>query len=142
MTRLAIRALPFALAVLAGIAQALSIAFPGTGEPLWWLQLLSLGVLAWLLQRASSWRAAALTGWLFATAWLVQTFWWLFVSMHVYGGLASPLAGLAVFALAAFLALYYGAAAAVFARWRGRAPVSDDMHFAALKLLAELQRDT
>jgi apolipoprotein N-acyltransferase len=142
LRRLANRALPFALAVFAGIAQALSIAFPTNGEPLWWLQLLSLGVLAWLLQRAPSWRVAALTGWLFATAWLVQTFWWLFVSMHVYGGLASPLAALAVFALAAFLALYYAAAAAAFARWRGRAPIGDAVLFAALWLLAELLRAT
>jgi apolipoprotein N-acyltransferase len=140
LTRLPNRALPFALAVLAGIAQALSIAFPANGAPLWWLQLLSLGALAWLLQRTSSWRVAALTAWLFAVAWLATTFWWLFVSMHVYGGLASPLAALAVFALAAFVALYYGVVAAAFVRWRGRAPGGDAVLFAALWLLAELAR--
>jgi apolipoprotein N-acyltransferase len=142
LTRLAIRALPFALALLAGIAQALSIAFPANGEPLWWLQLLSLAVLARLLQRPASWRVATLTGWLFATAWLVTTFWWLFVSMHVYGGLASPLAALAVLGLAAFLALYYGAAAGAFALWRGRAPADQALLFAAVWLLAELLRAT
>ena len=54
----------------------------------------------------AAWRAALL-GWLFATAWLCGTFWWLFISMHTYGGLAAPLAAIAVLALAAFLALYY-----------------------------------
>ena len=82
------------------------------GQPLWWLQLQSLAALAWLVQRQPSWRRAALLGWLFATAWLTGTFWWLFVSMHTYGGLAAPLAALAVLALAAFLALYYAAACA------------------------------
>ena len=96
-----------ALALLAGLAHALSIAAPWSGRPLWWLQPLALGVLAWLLVRMASGRApvlrAALTGWVFATAWLCGTFWWLFISMHTYGGLPAPLAALAVFALAVFL---------------------------------------
>ncbi len=32
-------ALPFVIALVAGLAQALSIAFPFTGQPLWWLLL-------------------------------------------------------------------------------------------------------
>jgi len=39
------------------------------------------------VQRASSARQAAWRSWLFATAWLCGTFWWLFISMHTYGGL-------------------------------------------------------
>ena len=45
------RLAPFALALLAGLAQAMSIAAPWNGQPLWWLQLLSLAVLAGLVQR-------------------------------------------------------------------------------------------
>jgi apolipoprotein N-acyltransferase len=89
-------------AAAAGGLQALSLAWPATGQPLWWLQLLSLAVLAGVLQRQPSGRAAALAGWLFATCWLAGTFWWLFISMHVYGGLASPLAAAAVLLLAGF----------------------------------------
>ena len=48
--------------------------------------------------------------------------WWMFVSMHRYGGLAAPLAALAVLALAAFLSLYLAAAMAAVARWRRAAP--------------------
>jgi hypothetical protein len=61
--------------------------------------------------------AAPWLGWVFATAWLTGTFWWLFISMHVYGGLPAPLAVLAVLLLAAFLALYYALVAA-FRGWR------------------------
>jgi len=132
-------ALPALLALAAGVLQALSIAWPGTGEPLWWLQILSLAVLPALLQRQPGWRGAALLGWLFATAWLAATFWWLFISMHVYGGLASPLAALAVLLLAGFLALYYALAAALYAGAAGR-PWRDGFLFACLWLGAELLR--
>ncbi|MDZ4356089.1 MAG: apolipoprotein N-acyltransferase, partial [Variovorax sp.] len=96
---------------LAGVAQALSIAWPGDGRPLWWLQLLSLAGLVWLLDglraQGAGWRRVGLHGWVFATAWLTGSFWWLFISMHTYGGLPAPLAVIAVLALAAALALYY-----------------------------------
>jgi apolipoprotein N-acyltransferase len=132
----------FLPALLAGLLQAVSIAAPWNGQPLWWLQLLSLAVLAWLAQQAPSWRRAGLLGWTFATAWLAATFWWLFISMHVYGGLPAPLAVFAVLALAAFLALYYAAACAVFAQVRGTNRLLGALAFAALWLLAELLRVT
>ena len=119
------------------------MAAPWNGEPLWWLQLLSLAAMAWLAQREPSWKRAALTGWTFATAWLAGTFWWLFISMHTYGGLASPLAALAVLALAAFLALYYAAACgawAALARRRAMGAAWGATVFAALWTLAELAR--
>ena len=128
-----------ALALLVGMAQAASIAWPGNGQSLWWLQLLSLSVLAGLVQGAPSARQAAALGWLFATAWLAATWWWLFVSMHVYGGLAAPLAVAAVLALAAFLGLYYAIAAGAARRLgAGGGPLV----FAAAWLLAELMRGT
>jgi apolipoprotein N-acyltransferase len=132
--------LRLALALLAGLAQAAAIADPWRGQPRWWLQLVSLATLAWLLQHARSWKQAGLLGWIFATAWLTGTFWWLFISMHVYGGMPAPIAALAVLVLAAFLGSYYAAAGAVFAALDRpvlflRGPV-----FAALWLLAELAR--
>ena len=96
---------------LAGLAQAASIAWPWGGQPLWWLQLISLGLLVWLLDRVrsdgqpSAWRRAAYAAWAFATAWLCGTTWWLYVSMHTYGGLAAPLAAAATFLLSAALSL-------------------------------------
>ena len=102
----------------AGLAQAASLAWPWGGAPLWWLQLLSLALLAWLVRptptAAMAWRRGALTGFLFATAWLAGTFWWLFISMHHYGGLAAPLAVAAVLGLAMFLASYYAVVVGLF----------------------------
>lgn len=136
-----LRAGPQALVIgAAGIAQALALAWPGSGQPLWWLQMLSLAVFARLLLGSTSARGAALRGWGFATTWLVGTFWWLFISMHTYGGLAAPLAALAVLALAVFLAGYYALASWYFwwmvRTWRA----FNALLFAAVWLLAELAR--
>jgi apolipoprotein N-acyltransferase len=132
-----VRALALLLAILAGVAQAFSIAAPWNGQPLWWLQVGSLAVLAALLDRADSMRASALVAWLFAIAWLAGTWWWLFISMHVYGGLAAPLAAIAVLALASVLGLYYALAGALFFAAKRRAPA---FAFAGAWLLAELMR--
>jgi len=131
---------PWPAAAAAGLAHAASIAVPGSGRALWWLQIASLAALAWLLARAPGWRGAALQGWVFAIAWLAGTFWWLFISMHVYGGLAAPLAALAVLALAAFLGSYYAFAAGLWRWLSGRSPAGSLLAFGALWLLAELMR--
>ena len=134
-----------AIILIAGSAHAVSIAWPfpfgfATGEPLGGLQLLALGLLAAQLDVCRSWLRAAWLGGLFATAMLCATFWWLFISLHVYGGLAAPLAVLSIVLLAAFLALYYAAACALFVVL---VPVNRALRallFAALWLLAELAR--
>jgi apolipoprotein N-acyltransferase len=133
------------LSLLAGYAQAVSIAALWNGQPLWWLQMLSLAGLVMLIERSSSARQAALLGWLFATSWLCGTVWWLFISMHVYGGLAAPLAVLAIVALCGFLALYYAAASYFYKRFRlvaGINPAWGAIVFASAWMLAELARDS
>ncbi len=137
--------LQFVLVVLAGCAHAASIAWPFSwgltpGAPVGWLQLLSLVVLVAQLDASRCWPRAAWLGGLFATAMLCSTFWWLFISLHVYGGLASPLAVLAVLLLAAFLALYYVAAAVLFVVLAPASRLLRALLFAALWLLAELAR--
>ena len=52
----------------AGLAQAASLAWPGSGQPLWWLQIASLAVLARLLTASRAWQRGALLGGVFATA--------------------------------------------------------------------------
>jgi apolipoprotein N-acyltransferase len=139
-------------AALAGAAQAASMAMPGTGQALGWLQVLSLTLLAAglasIARQDASWRKvprqAAWLGGVFATAWLVGSFWWLYVSMHDVGGLSAPLAVLAVLALGSALALYYAAACAAWVAWvRGglvHRPGAASVLFAALWTLAELMR--
>jgi apolipoprotein N-acyltransferase len=104
----------------------------------WPLPMLTLALLAWRLDGCGPTRAALLA-WCYGAAWLCAGTWWLFISMHRYGGLPAPLAAAAVFALAAALSLYLAAAGAAFARWR-RGGGSDVALFAALWLLAELAR--
>ena len=118
------------------------------GQPVWWLQVLAMLALVWQLQRCSSASQGAWLGWWFATAMQCATWWWLFISLHTYGGLASPLAVLAIVGLAGFLALYHAAVCAVFvglSQVPGRVYAPDRVVirpalFAALWLLAELGR--
>ena len=137
--------LQMAIVLIAGGAHAVSISWPfafgfATGEPIGWLQLLALGLLAAQLDACRSWLRAAWLGGLFVTAMLCATFWWLFISLHVYGGLAAPLAVLSIVLLAAFLALYYAAACVFFVTLAPANRALRALFFAALWLLAELAR--
>ncbi len=136
-----------ALVAIAACANAASVSWPvnhvlRSGQTYWWLQLLAMAILVWALQRCSHWRQAGAVGWLFATLWLSATFWWLYVSMHTYGGLPAALAALAVMALAATLGLYYAAACAVYWRFSKYHPRFAAVAFAALWTLAEMARGT
>ena len=138
------------LVLAAGYAHALSIAWPfsdlgplQTGQAWGGLQIGSLAVLAWQLGPTLSARRigqAAKLAWLFACAMLCGTFWWLYISMHFFGGLPAPLAVLAVFALAAALSLYYALAGALMAWLAPIAAVGRAALFAAAWLLAEIAR--
>ena len=126
--------------VLAGLAQAAALAWPGSGAPAWGLQLAAMAVLALLLRGAKTPGQGGWIGVVFAWAWLAGTFWWLFISMHTYGGLAAPLAVLAVLALAAFLATYYGVVSWLFCRLSPENRVASALFFGAIWTLAELAR--
>ena len=139
----------WALCVLAGLAQAAALAWPWlpldqlglrTGQPVGWLQVLGLAALVLALRSAPTARAAVGRAWLAATAWLAGSFWWLFISMHTYGGLPAPLAALAVLALAGALALYYAIAGGLWWRWRRSGALVQALVFASLWTLAELAR--
>lgn len=134
-----------AIVLLAGAAHALSLAWPfaaglAAGGPVWWLQLLAVFALAWQLDHAVSVRRGAWLGWLFGTAMQCATWWWLFISLHVYGGLASPLAAVAIVGLAGFLALYHAAAGALFVALAPANRAGRALLLAALWLMAELAR--
>ena len=140
-----------ALAVALGAVYSLPFVWTGA----WPLQLL---IVAWLAGRAArvAPARAGLIGALFGTAWLAAGTWWLFISLHWYGGLPALLAVAAVLLLSAFLALYLALALAAFARWRSRhgghgngdgdgdgggdRSGCDALLFAALWLLSELAR--
>lgn len=90
-----------------GAAHALSFA-PGP-LPHWILpftQIFALAVLAFFVFRATSIAQAALGGFIFGFANFAVGLYWLYISMHEYGGMAAPLAAAAVLILAAGLALF------------------------------------
>jgi apolipoprotein N-acyltransferase len=124
-------------ALLAALGALQTLAFHRTGA--WWLQLASVALLAWCVQRATPRRAAGL-GLAFGTAWLVAGVWWLFISMHRYGNLPAWMAGLAVLGLALALSLYLALAMAAVARWRRGQPWHDAALFAAAWLASECAR--
>ena len=135
-----LRPLAVGCAALAGLLHAAAMGNPFDGQPLWWLQLASMAALVWLVEASPSPRAAGLLGWTFSTAWLTGTFWWLFISMHTYGGLAAPLAVLAVVGLAAVLAGYYAVMCGIYRRFAPAHPLWRAAMFASGWLLAELAR--
>ncbi len=149
--------------VLAGVAHAFSLASPISyelassksfslerGEPLWWLQVMALTVMASLLLKLKQrclnesvkrrWVTGALLGWVFATAWLACTFWWTFVALHTYGGLPALLGVIAVVALAGLLGLYYAAVCGLFVLMPISGRYSSAVVFGSLWLFAELAR--
>lgn len=137
------------LVLLAGLVHALSMAWPfsfgvlpglAPGQASGGLQLASLAVLVWQLDAVRRPVQGLQLGWLFALAMLAGTFWWLFISMHRYGGLPAALAVVAVLALAGLLALYYAAAAGAYVRFAPRSKMGRALLFAGLWLLAELAR--
>ncbi len=137
----------FAIVFIAACAHAASVAWPfdsifHQGAPLWWLQTLALAALVGALNRSTHIRQAAVRGLGFSTVWLTGTFWWLFGSMHTYGGLHAVLSAMAVVGLAMALATYYAAACALYWRLAQRQPRGATVLFAALWLMAEMARGT
>ncbi|NDY91186.1 apolipoprotein N-acyltransferase [Ideonella livida] len=106
---------------------------------LWPLQVLSIAALVALLQGQGA-RGAAALGVAYASAWFTSGLWWLYISMHDYGGVPAVLAALAVLLLALFLSLHLAVALALWARWRPARPAAAAGGFALVWLAAELAR--
>ncbi len=126
-----------ALAGLAGIAQTLAFA----PRDAWWLQLLAAAALFALVERTASRRDALWLGGSFGVASFVSGIWWLYISMHTYGGMPGAMAGAAVVLFSVYLAIY-PALAAFFTRWVGATGPWRALAFAGAWTLAEWLRGT
>ncbi|QQC63535.1 apolipoprotein N-acyltransferase [Paraburkholderia ginsengisoli] len=100
----------YLVALAVGAANTLSFAPTPHGG---WLQLAIFAFFFAWLTRATGWKSAALTGGAFGFGNFITGVWWLYVSMHDYGGMAAPLAGAAVVLFSLYLALYPALASAV-----------------------------
>ncbi|HSJ81164.1 MAG TPA: apolipoprotein N-acyltransferase, partial [Thiobacillus sp.] len=115
-TRPAVRRLSFPLLLASLGAGALAVAgFAPLG--LWPLPVLSLAVLFALLARTASRRAGFLIGLVWGWGFFIAGVSWVFVSLSVYGGMATWLAALATFLFCTVLALFPAAVGALQARW-------------------------
>jgi apolipoprotein N-acyltransferase len=132
----------FMTALFFGMLHGWSISNPWNGHAVWWLQLVAMVWLVRALFRTASPKAAFTLGGLFAVAWFTSSLWWIYTSMHTYGGLAAPLAALAVLALSIFLASFYAFACSTFVLLKRGSSLFDATLFTALWLLAELARAT
>lgn len=94
--------------LIAGAIHALSFApAPLPTGFLPFVQLLSFTALLFFTLKASSTKTALWGAWAFGLANFGVGVYWLYISLHQYGGLAPSLAVLALFAFAAGLALFY-----------------------------------
>ena len=100
MNRLKSLTLP-AVAFFAGAVTPFAFAPFG----LWPLQIACLAILISAVLHTERARTAFYTGWAYGTASLIAGLYWLYVSMHTYGGMPSLLAGAAVVCLALFLGI-------------------------------------
>lgn len=118
----------YLVALLAGAANTLSFAPTPHGG---WLEVaIFTFYFAWLT-RTTGWKSAALTGGAFGFGNFVTGVWWLYVSMHDYGGMSAPLAGAALVLFSLYLAVYPALAAGVWSFCAGHAQSSalDDKPF-------------
>jgi len=129
-------------AILAGVVHATS--FSPDPLPAWvlaFVQLSSMAALVHWVWQAACTRHAAWLGLLFGLGHFTVGLYWLHISIHTYGGVAWLPAALAVLLLAAFLALYPAAAAAL--AWRLRPhPFTAALAWASSWTLLEWLRGT
>ena len=128
------------IAALAGALNVLAFAPFG-----WWpLQIVLLASLFSFISRAPSIKRSALIGWAYGFGWSACGVYWLFISMHRYGGMPAWMAALAVVLLAlvlgAFPALAIAGAAWIRQRWAATSTVALLMIFPSLWTLAEWLR--
>lgn len=86
-----------------------------------WLAIAIFAVFYLGLTRTTGWKSALFTGWAFGFGNFVTGVWWLYVSMHFYGGMPAPLAGGAVALFSLYLGLYPALAAVIWSFCAGHA---------------------
>ena len=127
--------------VLLGLVQAFALASPWSGEPTAWLQIAALIVFLSTQQKTTTHKRQFVQTWVFATSWLVGTVWWLYISIHHFGGLPVALTVVAILLLCGGLALYYAFTVSLYFKYKKehKTYISAGI-FASCWTLAELAR--
>lgn len=103
---------------------------------LYWLPWLTLAALFFLARQAAA-RDAAITGYAFGAGLFLAGVSWVYVSLHVYGGMDVPVAALFTLVFCAILACYPAAALAAMGRMRGSPYAKALLLFPALWAITE-----
>ena len=107
--RFRLSSIPFPLLLtLAAVTGAINV-FSFAPYRLWPLQLATLALLIFCLRQLDgkdSVRRGALFGWAYGFGWIAHGVYWIYISLHDFGGLPGWLAVLAVAVLAAIIGLY------------------------------------
>src|ERR1700720_3717820 len=112
---------PVSAALRAGLALAAGAALAAAFAPLnlWPLAVLCPAVLMWLWQDATA-REAAWLGFCFNSATFAAGTYWLYISLHIFGGAPVWLAFILMLGLVAVMGLYHAALGYAVARWLPR----------------------
>ncbi|WP_322047801.1 apolipoprotein N-acyltransferase [Paraburkholderia sp. J67] len=116
--RRAVPAWHYLAAVALGALNTLSFAPTPHGG---WLEIAIFAGFYFWLTRTTGWKSALFTGWAFGFGNFVTGVWWLYVSMHFYGGMPAPLAGAALGLFSLYLGVYPALAALVWSFCAGHA---------------------
>ncbi|MDI9335923.1 MAG: apolipoprotein N-acyltransferase [Gammaproteobacteria bacterium] len=94
------------LSALAGFAHAQAMAFSAEGWALPWLQWLSMVALSGLVAHNGSLKHGVLVTLIFSYCNQISALYWIYISLHTFGGLSPSLAILSVLVLALVLSWY------------------------------------
>jgi apolipoprotein N-acyltransferase len=130
----------YSLITLLGILQGYALASPWTAQVNASLQLISLAGFLLTQQKYLAPGQRFLQAWVFATSWLVASVWWLYISIHDFGGLPASLTLLAIVLLCGGLAIYYAVTISLYFKWKHTNPWLSGVLFASCWTLAELAR--
>ncbi|WP_092002528.1 apolipoprotein N-acyltransferase [Paraburkholderia lycopersici] len=86
-----------------------------------WLAIAIFALFYFWLTCTTGWKSALFTGWAFGFGNFVSGVWWLYVSMHFYGGMPAVLAGAALVLFSLYLGMYPALAALVWSFCAGHA---------------------
>ena len=121
--------------------QAFALASPWSGDPHAWLQIAALAGFIFIQQNNPPLKRQFVQTWVFATSWLVASVWWLYISIHHFGGLPVALTVIAILLLCSGLGLYYAFTVSLYCKVRNshKTYISAGI-FASCWTLAELAR--
>ena len=106
----------------------------------YFVALVSLTVLPLIWLRCSTSKAAAAVGFAFGAGMFLAGTSWVYVSLHVYGGMEMPIAALFTLLFCLIQACYPALVGAVLPRLRANKPVRLMLHFPALWAVSEWLR--